>query len=114
MLPIQNRLTKRKDIEAVFRHGNFFSFGDISLKIAKNKSEETRIGIVVGLKFSKKAIERNRIKRQVRETVRAKLDKIKKGFDIVIMPKKSDKIRLDNKNLEKLIEGVFEKSNLIK
>jgi len=114
MLPSQNRLTKRKDIEAVFRHGNFFSFGDISLRVSENKSKETRIGIIAGLKFSKKAIERNRIKRQIREIIRAKSGQIKKGFDVVIMPKKPYKGRLDKKDLEKLIEEVLKKSNLIK
>ncbi len=114
MLPFQNRLTKKRDIEAVFRHGNFFSFGGISLKIIKNKSEETRIGIIVGLKFSKKATERNRIRRQVREIVRTRLDKIKKGFDVIIIPKKAEKGYLDKKRLEKLIKEALKKSNLIK
>lgn len=114
MLPFQNRLTKKRDIEAVFRHGNFFSFGDISLKISENKLRETRIGIVVGLKFSKKAIERNRVKRQIREIVHARLSEIRDGFDIILMPKKSEKRRLDRNDLEKSIEEAFKKSNLIK
>lgn len=114
MLPFKNRLTKRKDIEAVFRYGNFFSFGDIYLKAAKNELKETRIGIIVGLKFSRKAVERNRIKRQIREIIHAKLNRIKKGFDIALIPKKSEEGRLDKDDLEKSIEEVFEKSNLIK
>lgn len=113
MLPFQNRLTKKKDIEAVFRYGNLFSFGDISLKVRENKRKETRIGIIAGLRFSKKAVKRNRVKRQIREIVHAKLDKIRSGFDMILIPKKSERDRLDRNDLEKFIEEVFKKGNLI-
>jgi len=50
----------------------------------------TRIGIVVGKKFSKKAVERNRVKRILREEVRKLYGQLDTGYDIVIFVKKTD------------------------
>lgn len=113
MIPCQNRLKAREDFEAVHKAGRFFSEGNISLKAKKNNLGRTRIGIMVGLKFSKKAVERNKIKRQIREITREFLpDKLKKGFDVVIMPKKSREI-VSFESLKENLENVFKKANLI-
>lgn len=113
MLPCQNRLAAQKDFETVHRSGKFFSLGSISLKVGKNNLEKTRIGIAVGLKFSKKAVERNRIKRQIRAIVKSYLpNKMKKGFDVVIMPKKSQ-TAVSFQDLSENLENIFKKANLI-
>jgi ribonuclease P protein component len=89
MLPAKNRLVKRKDFEIVHRSGKFFSLSLLALKVCANGQAQTRVGLVVGIKFSKKAVERNRIKRQLREIVRLNLDKMKPGFDVVLIVKKT-------------------------
>jgi ribonuclease P protein component len=113
MLPFQNRLTKRRDIEAVFKRGSFFSFKEISLKVAKNDLEITRIGVAVGLKYSKKAVERNAIKRQIRERVHKKLNRLKSGLDIVFMPRRNEKGKTSWDDLDEMITKLLESSNLI-
>ncbi|PIU08589.1 MAG: ribonuclease P protein component [Candidatus Moranbacteria bacterium CG_4_8_14_3_um_filter_34_16] len=103
MLSLSNRITKNKDFEEVHKKGDFFSFGIVFLKIKKNNLGYTRFGISIGLKFSKKATERNKIKRKLRLILDQKFPSVKKGFDIVIGIKKRDGLP-DNQELMRDIE----------
>lgn len=113
MLPIDNRLIKKSDFEKVSKFGSFFSFGQILLKVTKNDLQKTKIGVSIGLKFSKKAVERNRIKRQIREIIRKKLKNIKRGMDIVVMAKGKKINKLTSREIEEMIIGALRKGNLI-
>ena len=113
MLPYKNRLIKRTDFEKVYKYGRLFYFENIAIKIIKNGIDESRIGFSVGIKFSKKAVERNRIKRQLREIFRKILEKIEKDADIVVMVKKIEKGKNDQKNLAISIEKILKRGNLI-
>lgn len=113
MLPYKNRIIDRKDFLAVHRFGRFFSLGVISLKIQKNRLKVTRIGLSVGLKFSKKAVERNRVKRQIRAIVSQDLNQIKGGFDIIIMIQKGKKKNISNFMLIKDWKKFLVERNLI-
>lgn len=88
MLPTSNRLKKTKDFGRIYEQGVFVSEKFITFKYAKNGLKLSRFGIVVSNKISKKAVERNKIKRRLRASVRECLGKVKPGFDIVVMVKK--------------------------
>jgi len=51
---------------------------------AREDSEPTRVGIVVGRRVGKAAI-RNRVKRRIRETVRGLYPQLLSGFDLVVI-----------------------------
>ena len=85
MLPAANRLSKEKDFKKTFQKGKSFFTKILGVKILKNNLEASRFGIVVSTKISKKAVQRNKIKRQIREVLRLNLDKVKPGFDVVII-----------------------------
>jgi len=65
MLPKQNRLKKKKDCDSVIKQGRHNADRFLVLKIQRNSLEQSRIGFVVSKKISKKAVERNRIKRRL-------------------------------------------------
>lgn len=85
MLSKVNRLTKDKDFENVFKKGRFISEDFLSCKFIKNNLSVSRLGFLVGKKISKKAVERNKIKRRLRASVRNFFAEINSGFDIIIM-----------------------------
>ncbi|HEX8974789.1 MAG TPA: ribonuclease P protein component [Patescibacteria group bacterium] len=87
MLPLANRLKNRSDFAAVYAQGSYCSKGAISIKFLKTDLDITRIGFPVGKGFSKKAVQRNRIRRILREVARQQLPTLKPGFDIVVMPR---------------------------
>ena len=87
MLAKPNRLIKKKDFDSVFKNGRKYSLSGVKiyLKINNNNLEQSRFGFIVSKKISRKAVVRNRIKRRLREIVRANLADIKKGVDVVIV-----------------------------
>lgn len=61
----------------------------IGVKVRENKLPYSRFGIVVGLKISKKAVERNLLKRRVKDILKKHLEKIEEGYDIMVLIQKS-------------------------
>jgi len=114
MLPFKNRLSKRKDHERVQKLGGFVSFNNIAIKALENGTNDTRIGIVVGIKYSKKAVERNLAKRKIQEAVRSEIKNIKKGLDVVIMARKRDEEKTKNINFGENIAEALKKGGLLK
>lgn len=85
MLPQINRLKKKKDLERVFRQGRGFREDFLLLKLAPNHLKVSRFGFVVNKKTAGKAVERNKIKRKLRELIRINLSRLKPGFDGIII-----------------------------
>jgi len=85
MLANQHRLRKKSEIERVLRFGRGVSNERFGLKLAKNDLGVTRFAFAVGLKVSKSAVKRNRLRRQMREVVRLNLAKIRPNFDVLVM-----------------------------
>jgi len=84
MLKKTNRLLLKNDFDAVWKKGRPSYDKIIGVKALSSGLKKNRFGIMVGLKFSKKAVERNQIKRRLREIIQAEEKNLKKGFDIVI------------------------------
>ena len=89
MLPSKNRLTKKTDFANVYRKGTFFIEAPLSLKVVKNNLKNSRIGFSIEKKFFKKAVERNKIKRLLREAFHQNLKNIEKSLDMVVFYKKN-------------------------
>lgn len=85
MLPKTNRLKRKKDIERVFKRGRGVKEDFLSLKVIKNNFENSRVALLVSRKISKKATLRNKIRRKLSELVRAKMKKVKKGMDLILV-----------------------------
>lgn len=70
MLPKEERLKKSSEFAYIYRRKRSVANSLLILYVGNKKRNEslpTRVGFVVGKKVSKKAVIRNRIKRQMRE-----------------------------------------------
>lgn len=112
MFSKQNRLTKKKDFDNVFKKGRSSFDKIIGIKIVQNDFDFCRIGIMVSVKVDKRAVIRNKIKRQIRNITQKFLPDIKNGHDIVIIaqPFIAEK---DFSEIEKSINKHFKKLKLI-
>jgi len=82
----KERLRKDKEFQAVFREGKKLWINSILLIIYKpNSLNYRRLGIVVSKKI-KKATQRNKVKRWIRELFRRNKDWFPKNCDIIIIP----------------------------
>ena len=113
MLPFNNRLVKKRDFAKVQRMGRFLNSDQISLKFLENGLPEARIGIIVGKRFSLKAVERNSLKRRLREIAQQKIGQMKKGWDIVIMANASQKMAKTGETLVAVLEKMFKEAKII-
>ena len=87
MLPKAHRLTRSDDYARVRRTGRSKAHPLLILATTPNGGELTRVGIAVGKKVGT-AVVRNRIKRRLRETARARLGRIRTGQDIVLIARR--------------------------
>jgi ribonuclease P protein component len=80
-----NRLSRSRDFDAVYRHGRSVSSRFLVLYwFAQEEPAEPRFGFSVP-KAIGSAVERNRIKRQLRELWRQRLERVPPGHDYVLI-----------------------------
>lgn len=113
-LPKAHRLKKHQDYRAVYeqgirRYSPHLTLIALDLQLAKNGdlSLETKIGISISKKVSKKAVVRNRIKRQIRSALMVNRRLITPGQNIVIVVKpKAIECKYEHflRELEKLLK----------
>ena len=85
MLAIKYRLTKQKDFDNVWQTGRSNFNEALGIKVSKNKRANSRFGFIVSAKISKKAIDRNQIKRRLRQVIKDNIKEIRPGYDVVIV-----------------------------
>jgi ribonuclease P protein component len=113
MLPKNNRLRQKKDIDNVFKKGKGLKEDFLILKTVKNGLGKARFGFIVSQKISKKSTLRNKIKRKLREAVRLKFKTINAGTDnlFIAVPGIEKK---DFREIEKTIAALLKKANIVK
>ncbi len=113
MLFSKNRLRKKKDFQRVLKdkQSRALTVSFLGARILENGLAYTRVGFVVSKKVSKKAVVRNKIKRQLREIVRLKVKDFKKGFDIVVFVKPGNLVS-DFKEIKSTTETLFKKMGI--
>ncbi len=87
MLKKENRLAKAKDIQNAFAKGRSFFNHFFTIKYSPALAS-LKFTVVVSTKVYKNAVDRNRIKRVIRESIRKNLSYFKKGnYIIMVKPK---------------------------
>ncbi len=82
------RLRKNMEFKRVYSGGKSYWNRNLVLYVRKNGLENSRIGITITKKIGN-AVVRNRIRRRIKEICRLKLGNMKKGYDLIIIPKKN-------------------------
>ena len=112
MFPSKNRLKNDKDIKTLFARGKSVFDVAVGMKFCKNQSAFSRFTVVVGTKVSKKAVIRNKIKRQIRAIVEKDLPIIKGCYDVMLLVKK-ETIKLTYSEIKDQINHILKRAKLI-
>lgn len=112
MLPKENRLRKKKDFDLVFKIGKVAGSANFFLKHSKNNLNVSRIGFICSKKVSKKATQRNRIKRYLRETARGFLPLMRASEDIIVLAKPGSAV-LDFHQTKDEVSQLFKRAGLM-
>ena len=132
-LPKANRLKSRKDFQAVFRegirrHGSHITLRALrpspSSKASCNTAVETvnakntkhltpaQIGISISTKVSKRAVVRNRLKRQIAAALYQLLPKMSPGWRIVVVVKPAADIKCVTQQFLQELEQLLEQAEV--
>lgn len=87
VLPSKFRFSNSNEIKEVFKKGKSLNSGFFQIKFIPAAQDLKKFALIVGLKVSKKAVIRNRIKRRISEIIRLNVLKIKPGYLFVIVTK---------------------------
>lgn len=96
----------------VYQNGKTIRKPKMSLIFVRNIKKFTRVGVVVSKKVSKKAVERNRIRRRVYEVIRKNFDLVPKEMDYVFVVYSRDVMTMKNEDLESLLGELVEESKV--
>ncbi|NJP08054.1 MAG: ribonuclease P protein component [Leptolyngbyaceae cyanobacterium RU_5_1] len=99
-LPKVHRLKRRQDFNLVYQKGTRFKTSHLTLRVLRRRSQvstaqlpgkpfnpalPTRLGISISLKVDKRAVVRNRIRRQLQAIFRQFLPRIVAGWDLIVV-----------------------------
>jgi ribonuclease P protein component len=111
-LPKKYRLTLKKEFEKVYDSGKTVKNSFLFIKFLKDQSlKNSKFGIVVSTKVSKKATVRNRIRRQISEVIRANLDRIVNNVNVVIVTN-SKIVDKEFTEIEIVVSKLFKKAKI--
>lgn len=129
-LPQQNRLRSSRDFGKVHRKGkrastNHLAIRALNIKTVKALDQKTGqsagekspalsscFGISISKKVSKRAVVRNRIKRQLRAVIRDRLPNISPGWQVVIVVRPSA-VECDFADFLRELEYLLKKLNIL-
>lgn len=103
---------KGNEFREVLKKGRGFRVESLVLKLLR-KEKEKRFGFLISKKVLKKATQRNKLKRRLREILRERVEKIEDGIRAVFiaLPGLEKK---DFKGLEGIVEKILKKSKALK
>lgn len=84
MLPKKNRITKDKEFASIFKRHKQVRNDLFIIRFKKNEFDYPRFAIIISNKVSKKATERNKLKRRISSILFDNLSKFKQNNDILI------------------------------
>lgn len=107
-------MKKNYEFRNVLSKGKYYSGKYIEVFIKKNREEnQNLLGIAVGVKIAK-AVKRNHIKRLLRENYCFYENKIKSGYQIVVLWKKKANIEDSTfQNIKNDMKNIFDKAKIL-
>ncbi len=104
------KLLDAKAYKFVFSKANKAGDAFFTVLYRKNHLSHARLGVIVAKKNTKKAVDRNRIKRIIRESFRLKTELRTKAFDIIVLSKRMT-TQQTNVRLFNSLDKIWQKIN---
>jgi len=113
-LPKYSRVLNRRDFLRIQNRGKKLRSAHLLVSVLKNdQAESSRIGITITRKVDKRAVQRNRFKRIIREFFRQHRFQLASGLDIVVIGL-NGVTSLANAAIRSEFETLLQKGRLLK
>ncbi len=115
MLAKDYRIRDKGTFLRIFKKGNSFYTKNFIYRWMENRTpkaaSETRFAFIVSNKVEKRAVYRNKIRRQLQAIAQKLISRVKKGYDIVIITK-GGILEVDFQEIENQFEYFINKNQL--
>ncbi len=101
----EERIRKRADFQRIFREGDKVQTPHFRVSICPNGLSHSRLGVTVGRKIGS-AVQRNRIKRRIREFFRLNKDSLPGSSDLVVTAREGA-VSLNFWQVSEELKGLF-------
>ena len=105
------RLRRPDQFQRVRREGRSWGSPLLTLNAAPNRRRMSRCGFVVGKRVGK-AVDRNRIRRRVREVVRLAYDRIAPGWDLVFIARSPALMTVEFAQIQATVEQLLRRASI--
>jgi len=112
MLIREYRLTADKDFERLYKSGKNHNGRGLGVKICPNGMGVSRFAFIVGTKVSKNAVERNLLKRRLREVIRKLLATSVVGLDIAVVAR-SEALKMTFQELQNSANELLRRAGVL-
>lgn len=101
------RLLQPQDFQRVFKRARRVQDAYFRVFGRPNETDRARLGLAISKKVDKRAVGRNRLKRQIRESFRHNQE-VLSGLDIIVMAK-APAVAQSNEQLRKALDQLWRK-----
>jgi len=107
-------LKKALSFKRLFKEGRYYRSRDFSLRVLENDLGVSRLGISIQSKIFPRAVQRNKVKRLIREAFRKNKYRLNNDYDIIIRPKSAEVSKLEYIKIEERISGLFSIAKILR
>lgn len=107
------RITKTSEFKSGLKDGAVYNGRSLKLKVAPNKYGISRIGVSLGRHYFKLAVQRNKLRRYIKEAFRLNKHNFSGGYDIIVSPR-AGCAGLKFSELSDELIGVIKKAGIFK
>ncbi len=90
MLSKDSRIGSPDKIKRLLRSGLEAKSKKLTFRYEESQEELSQFAVVVSGKISKKAVERNKLRRQIMEAIKKELSSLKKSYNMVVIARALD------------------------
>ena len=112
MLSRVNRLRKRYQFNYIYKNGTHFSSSALVLYVTPSKTKSIKVGFAVTKKIGK-AVQRNAVRRRLREIVQKQLPNLKQNYNIILVAR-DNVAEFSFENLSKQFIDLIKKADILR
>ena len=105
----EQRLRRRTDFGRVFSGGIRLNEQVVTIIVRPNGADQSRLGLAVPRRVARRAVDRHRLKRQIRESFRYSAERLA-GLDVVVIAR-SGAEKMDSKHFRAVMARAWERAH---
>lgn len=113
MLPQHERLRHQQDFDQLRKHGKTYHQPQLRLVVLKEDSDRRLAGFIVSKRISKKAVERNQLKRRLRAAYLALQPRLESGY-LLLFIARPESSEAKYQDLQSVMSNLLQRARVLR